>query len=147
MGRSLEELDSLTEPMAQDLLDQCYAAGIPLTVEDTGRDPETQDADIAAGRSWTKNSLHLPQPPEGKARAIDCVPTALLAQKQWGWYGTIENSDPRWKLMGEIGEGIGFEWGGRWPNNPPHSRPDPGHFQNNPTTNVEAVEDASTGEN
>lgn len=128
MGKSLESLASYMEPLAQDLLNQCYAAGIPLTVEDTDRDPATQAADIAAGRSWTTHSKHLPQPPEMKSEAIDCVPTALLSVKQWGWYGTIENSDPRWLQMGQIGETIGLEWGGRWPNTA-HSRSDPGHFQ------------------
>ena len=100
-----------------------------MTIEDTDRDPATQAADIAAGRSWTKNSRHLPQPPEQKSEAIDCLPTALLSLKLWGWYGTVETSDPRWLQMGEIGEKHGMEWGGRWPVNPPHSRPDPGHLQ------------------
>jgi len=120
MGKSLDALASYMKALAILLLERCAVAGIPLTVEDTDRDEATQAADVAAGRSWTTHSKHLPQPSEMKSEAIDCVPTALLIVKQWGWYGTIETSDPRWLQM---------EWGGRWPVNPPHSRPDPGHFQ------------------
>lgn len=129
MGKSLQELASYMVPLAQQLLDQCAAAGLPLTIEDTGRDEATQTINIAAGRSWTPHSRHLPQPPEMKSEAIDCVPTALLTVKYWGWHGSLENSDPLWRRMGEIGESIGLHWGGRWPTDPPHSRTDPGHFQ------------------
>jgi D-alanyl-D-alanine carboxypeptidase len=129
MGKSLDELASYMRVLAEELLARCVIAGLPLTVEDTGRDQATQEANLAAGRSWTLNSKHLPQPPENLSEAIDTVPTALLSVKYWGWHGTIDNSDPRWLQMGEIGEGLGLRWGGRWPVNPPHSRPDPGHFQ------------------
>lgn len=129
MGKDLSELASYVQPLCIQFEADCEAAGIPVTREDTGRDPATQQANIAAGRSWTLNSKHLPQPPEMKSEAFDEVPKVLAAMKQWGWYGTVESSDPRWLQMGEIGERLGLEWGGRWPNNPPHSRPDPGHFQ------------------
>jgi hypothetical protein len=129
MGKSLDALASYFRVQVDAFLAECEATFGPMTIEDTDRDPATQAADIAAGRSWTKNSRHLPQPPEQKSEAIDCLPTALLSLKLWGWYGTVETSDPRWLQMGEIGEKHGMEWGGRWPVNPPHSRPDPGHLQ------------------
>ena len=129
MSNSLDDLASYFRIQVDPFLAECESVLGPMTVEDTLRDPATQAADVAAGRSWTQNSKHLPQPPEMKSEAIDCLPKALLAMKQWGWYGTIEASDPRWLQMGQIGEKYGMEWGGRWPVNPPHSRPDPGHFQ------------------
>jgi len=143
MGKELSALASYFRPQVDSFLADCEAAGLPLTIEDTDRDLDTQAADIAAGRSWTTHSKHLPQPPEMKSEAIDCVPTALLSVKQWGWYGTIKTSDPRWLQMGEIGEKNGMEWGGRWPVNPPHSRPDPGHFQYKPPDNSETVQEVS----
>jgi hypothetical protein len=129
MGNSIDELASYVQPLCLQFIADCQMAGDPVTIEDTGRDYATQQADIAAGRSWTKNSKHLPQPPEMKSEAFDAVPRSLAILKQWGWYGAIESSDPRWLAMGERGEALGLEWGGRWHNNPPHSRPDPGHFQ------------------
>ena len=129
MGKDISELASYVAPLCVEFLARTQAAGLPCTIEDTGRTEEEQHADIAAGRSWTQNSKHLPQPPEGKSEAFDAVPKALAILKFWGWHGTLETSDPRWLQMGEIGEGLGLLWGGRWPVNPPHSRPDPGHFQ------------------
>jgi D-alanyl-D-alanine carboxypeptidase len=144
MGKSLDALASYFRPQVDDFLAECQTVFGEMTIEDTDRDPATQAADIAAGRSWTTHSKHLPQPPEMKSEALDCLPKALLSVKQWGWYGTIENSDPRWLQMGQIGEKHGMEWGGRWANNPPHSRPDPGHFQYLPPTNFENVQTASS---
>lgn len=129
MGRSPDELASYVLPLYEQFLAATLAAGLPCITEDTGRTLEEQRADIAAGRSWTLHSKHLPQPPEGKSEAFDCVPRALVGDKFWGWHGKLANSDPRWLQMGEIGESLGLEWGGRWPVNPPHSRPDPGHLE------------------
>jgi hypothetical protein len=136
MGKDLSELTSYMEPVAIQFIADCEAANLPVTIEDTGRDPATQQANIEAGRSWTLNSKHLPQPPEMRSEAFDAVPKALAVLKYWGWNGTLETSDPRWLQMGEIGENLGLEWGGRWPVNPPHSRPDPGHFQWKPATQI-----------
>jgi len=129
MGKSLDELASYFRPQVDAFLAECETVFGPMTIEDTGRDPVTQAADIAAGRSWTTHSKHLPQPPEMKSEAIDCLPRALLSVPYWGWNGTLENSDPRWLQMGLIGEALGLKWGGRFPLNPPHSRPDPGHWE------------------
>jgi hypothetical protein len=133
MGKEISELASYVQPVCTQFLADCEAADLPVTIEDTGRDEATQQQNIQAGRSWTLKSKHLPQPPEMKSEAFDAVPKALAVLKFWGWQGTIENSDPRWLQMGVIGEKLGLEWGGRWPNNPPHSKSDPGHFQWKPS--------------
>lgn len=129
MGKDPSELASYVLPLYLQFLAKCEAAGLPCITEDTGRTPDEQQANLAAGRSWTSHSKHLPQPPEMKSEAFDVVPRALVSLKDWGWNGTLEGSDPRWLQMGQIGESIGLRWGGRWPVNPPHSRPDPGHFE------------------
>lgn len=129
MGKGIEELASYLQPLFTSFIEECAKAGLPVVIEDTGRDLGTQQANLLAGRSWTLNSKHLPQPPEMKSEAFDAVPRALLSVKYWGWHGSLDNSDPLWLKMGVIGEGLGLKWGGRWSNNPPHSRPDPGHFQ------------------
>lgn len=134
MGKEISELASYMQPLCVQFINLCQAAGLPVTIEDTGRDEAQQQENLKAGRSWTQNSRHLPQPPEGKSEAFDAVPKVLLSDKYWGWHGTLENSDPRWLQMGQIGEELGLRWGGRWPNNPPHSKPDPGHFQWHRTT-------------
>lgn len=149
MGKDPSELASYVLPLYQQFVNLCQAAGIPVFTEDTGRDLQQQQENIKLGRSWTLRSKHLPQSPEQKSEAFDVVPKALLLLKYWGWHGTIENSDPRWLQMGEIGEQLGLRWGGRWPVNPPHSRPDPGHFefQHQSQTAHENVQAAAAGEN
>lgn len=146
MGRDITELASYVRPLFTLFIQKCEEAGIPVVIEDTGRDAQTQVANVTAGRSWTLNSKHLPQPPEMLSEAFDAVPKAMLSVKYWGWHGTIESSDPMWLQMGIIGELVGLKWGGRWIVNPPHSRPDPGHFQyqhtgNDRTSVSEAVAD------
>jgi hypothetical protein len=123
MGKSLDELDSETRPLAEQLLALATAAGLDLVVEDTGRTPDEQAGKVALGVSWTRHSLHLPQPPEGKARAIDVVPRACLSLKFWGWNGRIDNSDWRWGKLVELVESVGLHSGVHFPH------PDPGHAE------------------
>lgn len=118
MGKSLDTLASYFRPRVDDFLGRCEAEGIPLTVIDTDRTEDEQSLKLAQGVSWTHNSKHLPQPPEGKAEAIDVCPTVYLTMKGWN------PSGPLWSQVGAIGEACGMAWGGHWA-----SHPDPGHFQ------------------
>jgi peptidoglycan L-alanyl-D-glutamate endopeptidase CwlK len=125
MGKNLNELASYMLPKVQALIDQANAAGLDVIIEDTGRTPVEQQVKLAQGVSWTTRSKHLPQPPEMKSEAIDLVPRAVLTLKYWGWNGTPANSHGDWLQLGELGESLGLEWGGRWTRCPS----DPGHFQ------------------
>ena len=90
---------------------------------------------MAKGVSWVSSpekSMHLPQPPEGKSKAIDICPVAYLNLPLWNPDG------PFWKEIGAIGKSLGLVWGGDWIhlNN---GTGDPWHFQAapEPTTSVE----------
>lgn len=123
MGKDLNELDSFTRPLVEQVLAKGVEAGLDLIIEDTGRSPAEQQKKLALGVSWTRNSLHLPQPPEDKSRAADMVPRTCLQMKFWGWNGTIENSDWRWGKLIEIVESVGLRSGVHFPH------PDPGHME------------------
>ncbi len=125
MSRSLNDLSHRFQPTVFEFIARCIEAGVPLLIVDTLRTEEEQKANIARGVSWTPNSKHLPQPPDGKALAIDVVPysTYLLhGISKLAW----ESSEPAWLKIGEIGESLGMRWGGRW------STPDYGHFEYKP---------------
>jgi D-alanyl-D-alanine carboxypeptidase-like protein len=87
-----------------------------VMVVDTLRTPLEHSENLAKGTSWTPRSKHL------VGLAIDIAPfeTYLLhGPDKLKW----DSSDPVWRRLGEIGEGLGLLWGGRWP----HA--DMGHFQ------------------
>ena len=123
MGKSLDELDSTFRPFAEQLIAKANAQGLDVVIEDTGRSEDDQREKLATGVSWTLHSMHLPQPPEDKSKAIDLVPRVCMTLKYWGWNGKFGNSHPFWFKLVVIGRSLGLECGGDW------VRPDPGHFQ------------------
>ena len=120
MGKSLDELASYFLPLAQELLTNCEGMGIPCRVIDTGRTLTEQTEKLNQGVSWTNNSKHLSQPPEGKSEAIDICPIAILEENKRDW----DPSSPLWGKIGGIGEALGLRWGGRF-----QHHPDPSHFE------------------
>jgi len=124
MGRDLNELDSHFLPKAQALIDRCNAAGVPVRVVDTGRSSAEQEQKLAQGVSWTSHSMHEAQPPEQKSKAIDVVPKAILEEHKPNW----DPANPLWLKIGQIGEKLGLEWGGRW-KHVNGGKGDPSHFQ------------------
>lgn len=122
MSRSLDDLDIRIRGVAFEFLARCAEAGIPVMLIDTLRTPEEQAANLAKGVSWTANSLHLPQKPDGKALAFDvCLYDVYQLngpdKLQWN------TADPAWQKVGTIGESLGLRWGGRW------KQKDMGHFE------------------
>jgi len=57
-----------------------------------------------------------------KLDALDVVPLGFLGNPIWP-----PDDDPRWLLIGQIGEKHGFRWGGRW------IKPDPSHYEWTPS--------------
>jgi len=106
---NLHQLDPRAEALAIELLHRATRhLGFEMTVVDVLRTPAEQARNIKNGVSWTSNSLHLPQPCCGKSHAIDLAPGHLMKLKNWApWH-------PDWTKLGELGESLGFRWGGRW---------------------------------
>jgi hypothetical protein len=110
MSRLLNELDYRLKNVAFELLARCAEAGIPVMVITTSRTIEEQTDAVARGVSWTMNSKHLPQPPDGKSLAIDICPYEQFQlhgpdKLQWS------ADDPAWQQIGKIGEALGLKWG------------------------------------
>lgn len=123
MGNQIDELTSFLQPICEQFLALAQARGIECLLVDTGRTQIEQQVKLKQGVSWTNNSKHLPQPPEGKSLAFDVVPKAYLAYKGWNPSGAY------WEQLGEIGESLGLKWGGRWV-----SHVDLGHFEMDSST-------------
>lgn len=139
MSRSIDDLSDKMKPIAKRFVDALVEAGIPHAVIETLRTSAVQIAYYAQGRepleeinakrrianlpdikadeskrkvTWTLNSRHL------NGDAMDVVP--LTARGSIWWTAP----DDVWERIGEIGESVGLEWGGRW--KPNVDRP---HFQ------------------
>ena len=127
-SRSLADLAPHVRAMAEQLLADAKAAGIPLTVTCTRRSAAEQAAKYAQGR--TSPGPIVTRAPAGYSYheyglAIDVVPTELLALKDWG--DTPEHrahADALWARLGVIGKAAGFRWGGDFP-----LLPDRPHFE------------------
>lgn len=108
----INELASYVQPLYTQFLANCEAAGLDIITIDISRTEAQQQVDIANGVSWTRNSKHLPQPPEGKSEAFDVAPRALITTKLWS------PASPLWGQMGTIGVALGLVWGGDWTHHP-----------------------------
>ena len=75
-----------------ELLARACEQRVPLLIVDTIRTQAQQVVNVAAGVSWTMHSKHLPQPPHGKAQAIDVRPVQpainCTGRTNWQWDGT-----------------------------------------------------------
>lgn len=122
-SRSLDDLDPRMQVKAFELIARAASAGVPVLIICTLRTREEQVVNVKNGVSKTMDSKHLPQSPFNKALAIDICPYdvfQLHGPDKLKW----DTKDPAWNILGEIGEKLGFRWGGRWKD--PH---DPGHFE------------------
>jgi peptidoglycan L-alanyl-D-glutamate endopeptidase CwlK len=115
-SRKLDDLHPRVRKMAERLLADAAAAGIPLTVTFTLRSMATQAALYAQGR--TKPGKIVTNAPAGYSfhnfgLALDVVPTALLKLPSWGDTPSHQKAtDALWARVGAIGKAIGFRWGG-----------------------------------
>lgn len=76
-----------------------------LSTISTIRTPEEQEVYLKRGTSWTRNSKHLPQPPNGLSLAVDVCPVELLTTKYWS------PSSPLWAKVGAAALEVGLRWG------------------------------------
>ncbi len=104
-SRKLDDLTEKFRPVAFEFLARLVEARIHVLVVCTLRSIEEQRENIARGVSWTMHSKHLPQEPDGKARAIDLVPVRVGGELDW------DEQSPTWQKIGRIGRGLGLKWG------------------------------------
>jgi peptidoglycan L-alanyl-D-glutamate endopeptidase CwlK len=115
-SRKLDDLHPRVRKMAERLLADAAAAGIPLTVTFTLRSMATQAALYAQGR--TKPGRIVTNARAGYSfhnfgLALDVVPTSLLKLPSWGDVPAHQKAtDALWARVGAIGKAIGFRWGG-----------------------------------
>ena len=112
-SRNLEDLHPRVAALARRLIEQCAAQGIDLLITCTWRDHASQDALYAQGRTRPGRVVTCARGGQSWHNwriAFDVVP--LRGGKLvWGTQGA---DGELWCRVGEIGEAIGLEWGGRW---------------------------------
>ena len=108
-SRSLSDLNPKVAAMCSEFINRCKAQHIDILITSTYRDAESQNALYAQGRTT-----------EGKK-----VTNAKAGQSFHNWkvafdFCPIVNGKPNWSDValytkcGEIAEGVGLEWAGRW---------------------------------
>lgn len=111
-SKDINQLNPMVAKMCEQFIAKCKEQGIDVIITSTYRDGESQDALYAQGRTTP-----------GKK-----VTNARSGQSYHNWrvafdFCPLVNKEPAWndtalfKKCGEIGESIGFEWGGRWKGN------------------------------
>lgn len=108
-SRDINELNEPVRSMAQQFLDKAKEAGIRVIITSTFRDAASQNSLYAQGR--TKSGKRVTNASAGQSWhnfrcAFDFVP---IVDGRAAWSRT-----DLFKKLGEIGESIGLEWGGRW---------------------------------
>lgn len=112
-SRDLYDLHPTVRAKATAHLMACEAEGIDLLVTSTYRSPAEQDALFAQGR--TRPGKKVTKARGGQSfhnyrLAYDVVPLRN-GKPVWGTSGA---DGKLWQRVGELGEGAGLEWGGRW---------------------------------
>lgn len=108
-SRSLNDLHPHVSVLAQSFIQECAKAGIDVIITSTYRDFEAQDAIFAQGR--TKSGPRVTNAKGGESFhnfhvAFDFVP---IVNGKADWCNTMT-----FRKCGEIAEGLGLEWAGRW---------------------------------
>jgi hypothetical protein len=107
MDNRITSLTPATRALAQQLIDACAAAGVPIKLTSTLRTVAEQDALYAQGRTapgQIVTNLKGGQGIHETGQAFDVIPVN----------GGYHASQATWDKIGSIGEGLGLEWGGNW---------------------------------
>lgn len=111
----IQTLQPTLQPLAQALILRARERGIEVEIVQGYRSPEQQDTLLTSGAGVTKAPGLLSY--HNYRLAFDVVPKQYINLPKWNPTG------PLWLIIGQIGESLGLEWGGRW------SDPDFPHFQ------------------
>jgi len=117
--RGLEHLHKDVRAKAELFVSRCLEAGLKVKIADTLRTKAEQDALYAQGRTAPGNIVTKVQYPSSMHNwgvAFDIIRDdgTGIYNEAGGWF----------EKVGEIGESLGFTWGGRWA-----SFPDKPHFE------------------
>ena len=117
-SRSLDDLHPHVRAMAEQLLANAAATGIPLTVTSTLRSMASQAALYAQGRTAPGRIVTNGRPGfsyHNFGLALNVVPVELLALPNWGDTPDHQaHTDALWARVGTIGKRLGFRWGGKF---------------------------------
>lgn len=108
-SRSMTDLNPKVAAMCSEFINRCKAQGIDVIITSTYRDGASQDALYAQGRTTAGKKVtnaRAGQSYHNWRVAFDFVPI-VNGKAVW-------NDDALWTKCGEIAEGIGLEWAGRW---------------------------------
>ena len=108
-SRSLSDLNPKVAAMCSEFINRCKAQGIDVIITSTYRDAEAQNKLYAQGR--TEPGKKVTNAKAGQSFhnwrvAFDFVPL-VNGKAQW-------NDALLFIKCGEIAEGVGLEWAGRW---------------------------------
>ncbi|MGH9932316.1 MAG: M15 family metallopeptidase [Pyrinomonadaceae bacterium] len=116
----IQTLQPAVQPIALSLLERCESAGVPCEVVQGTRTFSEQQAVYDQGRTTPGAVVTKARPGDSFHQyglAFDVAPVAYKNLPDWN------PSGPAWLVIGQIGEGLGLHWGGRW------STPDAPHFE------------------
>ena len=108
-SRDLKDLRPEVATLARKFIAKAKSAGIDLLVTSTYRDAKSQDALYAQGRTAPGRIVTRARGWQSWHQyrvAFDVVPI-VSGKPLW-------SNRAVWKQVGEIGESVGLEWGGRW---------------------------------
>lgn len=148
MMTRIDVLSDEMQPKAREFIKRLRESGIPFAVTSTLRTADEQKALFAQGRMEleTVNLLRrLAMMPEIDMRenaytVTNCDGFLKKSRHQYGRSIDVvpasrgapiwpAGDDPRWPMIGEIGEACGLEWGGRWTKEKHGIDPDYPHYQ------------------
>ena len=108
-SRSMSDLNPKVAAMCSEFVNRCKAQDIDVIITSTYRDAESQNALYAQGRTLPGKKVTNAKAGQSYHNwrvAFDFCPI-VNGKCQWG-------DDALWTKCGEIAEGIGLEWAGRW---------------------------------
>ena len=111
-SRSLSDLNPKVAAMCSEFINRCKAQGIDVIITSTYRDAESQNALYAQGRTLPGKKVTNAKAGQSFHNwrvAFDFVPV-VNGKAMW-------NDNILFIKCGEIGEGVGLEWAGRWKRN------------------------------
>ena len=113
-SRDINELHPLVQAMCRLHIEECTKAGIRVIVYQTYRDHEYQNHLYAQGR--TRPGKIVTNAKGGQSFhnwrvAYDMAP---MRNGQIVWGTSSAEDKALWNKVGELGELVGMEWGGRW---------------------------------